>query len=53
MEVTNMDTLLTLVLVAMVVAASFYISLVAVRLGLRLLLRAMVVGRSVVGTGKA
>ena len=48
-----MDTILTLVLAAVVAAASFYISLVAARLGLRLLLRAMVVGRGVVGTGKA
>ncbi|MEO7650261.1 MAG: hypothetical protein ABIZ80_07315 [Bryobacteraceae bacterium] len=47
-----METISTVLWVAAVAAASFRIALVAARLGLRLLLRAMVVGTEVVGTGK-
>ncbi len=39
-----MDTIYTISLVAAVAAGSFHVSLVAARLGLRLLLRAMIVG---------
>lgn len=45
----EMETISTVVLVAAVTAASFHVSLVVARIGLRLLLRAMVAGRGVVG----